>query len=49
MENFYGIFNGYSFLNHVGEGCLQSNVINVEFDTLLHLKLRATQMRKTFL
>jgi hypothetical protein len=49
VENFVGVFNGYSFLNHVGEGCLQRNVINVEADTLLHLKLRATQMCKTFL
>jgi len=49
VENFDGVFNGYSFLKHVGQGCLQRNVINVEADRLLHLKLRATQMCKTFL
>lgn len=49
MENFDSIFNGYSFLNHVGQGHLQRDVINAEVDPKLHLKLRATLMRKTFL
>jgi len=49
VKNFDAVFNGYSFLKHVGQGCLQRNDINVQADRLLHLKLRATQMCKTFL
>jgi len=48
VENFDGVFNGYSFLNRVGQGCLQRTVINVEADTSLHLKKRVNKCVKLF-